>query len=67
VRGLINLLHTCGYVKYPLGQSRFFFSEKVEDAVKKFQRAHHLKADGVVGSHTMVTLKAAARWHKRHS
>jgi hypothetical protein len=67
VRGLINLLHTCGYVKYPLGQSRFFFSEKIEDAVKKFQRAHHLKADGVVGSHTMVTLKAAARWHKRHS
>lgn len=44
------------------------FTERVEEAVKDFQRDHHLLADGVVGVHTFHQLETTFRhqWRHRH-
>lgn len=42
------------------------YGERTAQAVKYFQRDHHLKADGVYGIHTHHQLLASYRWHKRN-
>jgi GH25 family lysozyme M1 (1,4-beta-N-acetylmuramidase) len=41
------------------------FGDKVESAVKRFQRDHDLPADGVVGPRTWATLNAAYRRYRK--
>jgi GH25 family lysozyme M1 (1,4-beta-N-acetylmuramidase) len=43
---------------------KVFFSKALEDAVKRYQADHHLKADGVVGEHTWAQLDASTRYWK---
>lgn len=42
------------------------FTAAVENALKQFQRDHHLKPDGVFGGHTAAQLAASVRWRKQH-
>jgi hypothetical protein len=42
-----------------------WFGVRLARQVRKFQRAHHLKADGVVGPKTWAALRNAARNHKK--
>lgn len=53
-------LANTGYIKKRKKYGEWF-SADIQKAVKKFQRAHGLKADGVVGPHTWAALNRAAR------
>ena len=35
------------------------------DAVKRFQKEHHQKVDGIVGQHTATQLAVALRQHQQ--
>lgn len=48
-----------------LGHPRRRFDQHVEDAVKRFQRDHHLIADGKYGPHTAKQLATAIRRQRR--
>lgn len=37
------------------------FGPAMEKAVRKYQHEHHLTADGVIGAHTWINLRASAR------
>jgi hypothetical protein len=60
-------------VKIPDSSGRLYLTEpsntmteRVVDAVKKFQREHHQKADGVVGVQTRAQIVASYRWHQKN-
>lgn len=53
VAQLQNELRKAGYFK---ANSTGYFGELTEKALKKFQKAHHLKADGVAGGKTRSAL-----------
>lgn len=42
------------------------FGKSTQAALREFQRAHHLKADGVYGVHTHRQLLASVAWHQKH-
>ena len=42
------------------------YGPKVIAAVKRFQKEHHQKVDGVVGPHTVTQLSVALRRHEQH-
>ena len=58
VQGLQELLHI-----YPDGK----FGPLTEEAVKEFQKAHGLVADGIVGEKTWAALKAAEKGELKKS
>ena len=49
----------------PKGKGRFTFGAEAERALKRFQREHHQKADGVYGRQTARQLRVAVRREKR--
>lgn len=55
---LTTRLKNCGYLK----QRTSTFDGHVEQAVKNFQKQHHMTVDGIVGDHTWTSVKAAERW-----
>jgi peptidoglycan hydrolase-like protein with peptidoglycan-binding domain len=76
VKKLVHELHYCrvpkaGGKRYlpldrKLDASPRFFGQQVERAVKRFQRDHGLKADGIVGPHTRVQISASAAYWRSH-
>lgn len=60
-QGPLILMFTQRLVKTKYLQRRWWhFNADVETAVRKFQKEHHLKVDGVVGSTTWEIIKKAA-------
>jgi lysozyme len=58
---LAQRLRTLGFTVHPT----FTFDKQLEQAVKLFQRDHHLTSDGIAGPITWATLKALAAAKKR--
>lgn len=66
---VVKLTRRLHYIRHrngpPFLRRRFWkFKDEVVDAVKEFQREHHLKPDGVVGIHTWEQVQRTFR-HQR--
>lgn len=61
VRKLVTRLR---YLDYWDGDVGGFYGDRVEAAVRKFQREHGQRADGIYGIQTHHQLMASYRWHK---
>lgn len=65
---VLKLSKRLRYIRQPDGQEYFKggeavseFGPKLEQAVKGFQKDHHLKADGIVGAHTQAQIDVTFR------
>lgn len=65
VRVLMSRLRFLGYLpkRHKLAGR---FGDALDVALRRFQRDHHLKADGVYGIHTHHQVVASVAWHKKH-
>lgn len=62
VLGMSSQLRDCGWLSRPYWR----FNRPVHGAVVAFQRFHHLRVDGVVGTQTAALIKQRSDWCKKH-
>jgi hypothetical protein len=67
-----EITHVLATIRSPVNHQPYLpeafshYGDRVVDAVKRFQKDHHQKPDGVVGPHTATQLAVALRRHEAH-